>query len=452
MQKIQKFFGTQVLIFGGVFFLLGLLFTFITPPIYAVDESAHWYRAYQVSEFNWVPENVNTQEAGGTLPVAVSQLVAQNMRGSQDKFRFSPASGLEQLRISEKRQLIEFTNVAIYPPTNYLPQATGIGIARLFTSKVLVQFYAGKVGNLIFLTLALMFALKLLPFGKKAFMALALIPMVLYAGASLSADVMVIASVALFMAYLLRLMQERHIATRQWLIVAALAGLVALSKQTYIVLALALFALPFRGRRVSWPDLWKVLGVVGFAGVCLAIWLLIIHGMNVQPIHLQQSVGVYSDPAVQKDFVLHHPLSFIKIMLVSLNNGGIPLGFLGVFGVSDVLLPVAIYYVLVAVLVLAFGLAKDSPIRPLRLTPTLIIVTVVVLHVVCILGGLYVYWTTPYQPAVSGIQGRYFIPDLIMLLPVLLGRYKHTVPPRLVVGAATGVGVVSVIVLIHRFF
>ncbi|MET1033529.1 MAG: DUF2142 domain-containing protein [Candidatus Saccharimonadales bacterium] len=453
MNKVKNFFGPEAMLFGALFFLLGLIFVFVTPPIYTVDESTHWYRSYQVSELKLISDNVLVSEAGGEMPAAVTQFVTMNMREPGEKFTFSDDTEKQlKLETSDVRDEVEFTNVAIYPPVNYMPQAIGISIARLFTPKVLIQFYAAKVTNLIFLTCMLMMAIKLLPYGKKAGMVLASLPMVMYAGSSLSADAWVIGTIFLFMAYFMRLMTREKIYLKQWLIIAALAGAVALSKQTYVILTLTLFALPFRGQKWNKSDLLKVAGAVGFAFICLGVWLLLVRDMNSEPVRLQESAGIYANSAYQLDFLLHHPLYFIKLLFLTMNNGGIFNGFLAVFGVADVPLPPPFYFALVLTIFLGFGILKDSPRKAMRITPSLIIVSVVALHIIATLAGLYVFWTTPGYPGISGVQGRYFIPDLIMLLPVLLSRYRHTISQRVVVGSAFGILGVSVIVIIARFF
>jgi hypothetical protein len=76
------------ILFAILFLLFGLLYVFLTPPIYVADESAHFYRTYQVSEGNFVPENVGN-ESGGKIPKSLSDFVGLNVIESTQKFNFA---------------------------------------------------------------------------------------------------------------------------------------------------------------------------------------------------------------------------------------------------------------------------------------------------------------------------------------------------------------------------
>lgn len=446
----------EVAIFGGLFFCFGLLFVFVTPPVYVVDESAHFYRALQVSEHNFIPDNIGN-EAGGALPYAATEFVARNMLGPKDKYNpFVDRKKTADLKTGTgtKNDVVEFTNVAIYPPTNYIPQAVGMNLARIFTQKILVQFYVARVTNLLFLTLSLVVACCLLPYARRAFMMVCSLPMVLYVGASLSADTFVIASVALFVALLMRVMSKRRITTGEWVTIAIFAIMVALSKQTYILLTLSLLMIPlrkYRSKGALGSDFLRVGFVLIGAAAFLALWLLMIRGLNTQPIHLQHTVGIVADPSLQVNNIVHAPLHFMHVVLTSLNNPGVINGFLAWFGVSDIMLPAGLYFLLVIVLFLALGVRDVQRITVLGRRLTVMLLSVVALHIMTVFAGLFIYWTAPNQPIISSVQGRYFLPDLIILFPLLVGRYRHTIPPFMLALGVVFVWIASVVAIFARF-
>ena len=441
-------------VFLAIFLFTGLLFVFITPPIEVVDESVHFYRAYQVSQLNFVPDNIG-QESGGSIPISLTRFVGDSLLAPNQKYNFmAETSRAAKINLNpQQKQTVQFTNVAIYPPVNYFPQALGIDVGRLFTSKVMVLFYLGRLFNLLFLAICLFLAIRLIPRGKVALMILGLMPMVLYVGASFSADSFVIASVALYIAYLFKLITGKTITTKQWLILAGLAAAVALSKQTYFVLIISALGLAFR----KYSGRFKKRELVGMAGVIMislmfsAAWLLVTRHLNTTPTELQHAVGIYPNSHVQRSFILGHPLSFIKLSILSVFDFHSVSGLLGRFGVYDIVLPVWSMILLVLVIILSFGMPQDYKMG-LKGKQTIPFYLAFFINLCIILLGLYLFWASPYASRISELQGRYLIPLIIVLIPVLIGRYRHSVPTKFIITGQAVVLFTSLFVLCSRFY
>jgi uncharacterized membrane protein len=411
-----------------------------------VDESAHLYRTYQVANGNFVPEKVSQNESGGSIPKGVSDLVTANVLPEKQNYTFGMIRQEASIRQGSEMLQIEFTNVSSYPFINYFPQAIGFRLAGLFTDRVLFQLYAARITNLLFLTMAVTFAMHVLPFGRRVFAVFAFMPMVLYAGASLSADVFLLSCAAVFSAFLVLLFQKQTISDREWIYLGLISGGLALGKQTYYILVLAVVALLFRRKRKPLPaEAWRVAAILLFVCLVVGLWGLIAHDVSSQPLQLQRSVGVFSEPEIQKQFILSNPLQFVRAALTTLDQQLFTTMF-GSFGVGNIQMPVAMYYLLFLILFLALGFQSRAKSlgHGLGLVPSLLIAGVVAIHVVATMGGLYVYWTNPGEARVTGLQGRYFIPDLFLLVPVLMNRYSHTIQSRWVLAGSLTVLVVAI--------
>ncbi len=128
--------------------------------------------------------------------------------------------------------------------------------------------------------------------------------------------------------------------------------------------------------------------------------------------------------SAQISVLLHHPL---RVALLPITTGGrdlsaLRLQFMGVLGHLSIRLPHLLYTLwTTAILSAVARLATEAPTRPLGwFTP--------VAGLVAILGSaeliflsLYVTWTPVGMARIDGMQGRYFIPLLPMLLFVLPG-------------------------------
>jgi uncharacterized membrane protein len=416
-------------IFGTIFFIFGIAFVFVTPPIYSVDESSHFYRSYQVSRFQPISTNVGS-EAGGNIPADMTHFVVTVIQQHAQGFTFEDTKNIAGLTLDERKMdRVEFTNVATYPFIDYVPQAIGLRIGSIFSNSILFQLYAARLCNLIFLGICLILALRFIPRGKSALFALGLLPMTLYAGSSMSADAFVIGSVALFTAYLFRLLTQQAVITRkQWLILAGLAIAVALSKQTYIILVLGVLALGFNGKQFNWQNFLKPAGVLVAASLSMILWLVVVRNLNNDPTALQKSVGILPDPATQLGFIATHPASFAGVILETLSLDMIPLSFVGMFGVSDIPMPLWAFALSCITILLGIGYRDQAGKKVLLEKTTLLLFAIVaILNAVIILTGLYVLWANPFQPTIGMLRGRYFIPIAIFLIPIFIGRYSHTI-------------------------
>jgi uncharacterized membrane protein len=183
-------------------------------------------------------------------------------------------------------------------------------------------------------------------------------------------------------------------------------------------------------------------------------WMLLINGLNNQPVNLQHAVNIYADPGAQKQFIVSHPLSFIKLLIGGIADSTLIPGMLGVMGVNDLPMPAWSLFVLFLVVFLSFGtlLERAEKYNKPNKFVSMVIFTVVALNILLILTGLYIFWSTLKQDFISGVRGRYFIPPLIMLIPVLLMRFKHTIKPQVLLAVHFIVLLTSVWALINRFY
>jgi uncharacterized membrane protein len=212
------------------------------------------------------------------------------------------------------------------------------------------------------------------------------------------------------------------------LILAGLAIAVALSKQTYIILVLGVLALGFNGKQFNWQNFLKPAGVLVAASLSMILWLVVVRNLNNDPTALQKSVGILPDPATQLGFIATHPASFAGVILETLSLDMIPLSFVGMFGVSDIPMPLWAFALSCITILLGIGYRDQAGKKVLLEKTTLLLFAIVaILNAVIILTGLYVLWANPFQPTIGMLRGRYFIPIAIFLIPIFIGRYSHTI-------------------------
>ena len=86
----------------------------------------------------------------------------------------------------------------------YIPSAIGLWIGRLFSLPLNLTFIFGKMGNLLFYTFVMAYAVRIIPIKKTVLAVIGLLPTSLFLAASYSYDPWVIAVISLGIAYIFR--------------------------------------------------------------------------------------------------------------------------------------------------------------------------------------------------------------------------------------------------------
>lgn len=115
-------------IFLLITILFGLSFALLTPPFQSPDEYIHFYRSYHLSHGNLGGETAH-------LPKQVinfSREVNRDLIGNDQNKQSKKALVAEFSRhfAHEPLEPVDITNIAVYAPVPYVPQALGIFIGR----------------------------------------------------------------------------------------------------------------------------------------------------------------------------------------------------------------------------------------------------------------------------------------------------------------------------------
>lgn len=363
--------------------VLGLAFVAITPPFRAPDEVTHFWRPVSMAYGTLIPKMT---ERGPVAPLP---------KGYQTfvfVFRIEQKPDAHQYWLGwvtwlAENERVELPFVASYTPVAYAPQLLAAGVARVLHLRPMVTFYLGRLANLAAYIALIYWALRITPVLRWGLCAIALLPMSLFLAASWSPDAMTIGMALLLLALILRGAR------------AELAALVAgLCKPGYFVLS-------FLSRR------WTVIAAA-FAGALIATFVA--SGSYVSP---------HGDPHAQWLCVKAAPFHFLAIALRDYGSHGLEYleQAIGRLGLLDIPLPVLILILEAALLI---AVAEATITLRTRITAS-------VIALVLAIGTsltLYLMWTPVCADNVQGIQGRYFIP----MLPLVLLAIARTKPlPRI---------------------
>jgi uncharacterized membrane protein len=431
--------------------VFGCLLVFLIPPLQVPDEPAHYFRSFQLSEFNLFQlSKKTTPRSLVTLYSTFSRMnfgPFEKTTISEIKAQFKVNPDLEN-RVKKDESIPGFSEDGIpnyiFP---YTAQAIGLFTGRIFNCSPVALMYFGRIFNLLCMILIIYITIKISPVLKWIFVLLGLMPMTLYLSASLSPDAMTISLSFFLCAFLFRsafgkdlLLTKKDIAA-----LLVLTFLIGLCKPPYSLIILLYFLIP-----VNRIGSWKKYILVFLCQVVL-IWGAM-HVWSVRNLFIHESPAVAvttgnpgqqksivnkttpedTDPnhpkgrnaGKQKEFILNNVAAFGKMII---NNTFIYMrsfyleSFVGIIGHLIRHLPgwlINFYlWMLLITAVVSSTIDVDIGWKSRLLTFILFWFLIFIIET-----GLYIGWTPVGQNYVEGVQGRYFIPFAPIFFIILISK------------------------------
>ena len=418
--------GARRLVLCGLA-LIFVAMCFLTPPFQSPDEHRHFFRAYQLSEGVLLPYRLppNMKEGttvqalhaavGGTLPRAVDALL---LATHADRLRFNPNERLRAADLvsalaikvdANDRVFFRFAHETPYPPYSFAPQAAGILLARAFTDRILIQFYAGRLVNAMFALTLVWLALLLVPDVWPICLAFCSLPVVCFQIGSSSPDATLLGASILFAATL-------FVPGARWTRWVQGASLSLLTIKPFYA-PVSLLALLNSDSKFT-----SRMGLVLLSLLPGALWLALVSGLIVAV-----RTDVDFDASRQLAGVLNDPINYLRLAAEDLvvNGTWYAESMIGVLGWLDRPLPTPH-------LLFAYTLALISPALcdPERPHPSnwWVLILACVLSTAAIQLALYLSFSIVGTQAIYGVQGRYFLPLFVLVLFATRGLLivRHT--------------------------
>jgi uncharacterized membrane protein len=430
--------------------LFSVIFLFIIPPMQGYDETDHFLRAYQVSQGQFSAQAIGQERSGGTLPANVVSMeqaffhsYAQeiNYKQPDTKYLHPYAQYLKVFTPSKKTTTVEFEGSAVYSPLNYLPQAIGIAVSRILHFPLLSYIYMGRLAKILVCLILGYLAIKIIPVGKWLVFAVMVLPTTITSMASFSPDPLVIGCFALLIAFFVKYLHSRKvISKRDAIYVGLLLVPLVLLKQSYFPIVLLFLFLPYR----LFGSLKRYLVINAIylfvSALIYTVWTLhVAHFSNI--LHYTQLPGEFVSPSQQIHYIEHSPLQYLRIFFDNLLSPAQTLNYAVelVSWVTWKYIKPTYIFVLLSYFTLFFGaiitysesLVKTS-VSKLKLAkygPLFILAVIIFV----IYTAFYISVSVTNSTLIGGVQGRYFVPLLLLPIPYLLLLKK----PEIKIGVDT---------------
>ena len=398
-----------------------LFFACITPPFQAPDENQHYMKALLLSEGRVLAEQRGAM-IGAELPRAALDLHAVDFPTDVGPVprRFDRAM-LDRSWAADAnrtgRHFADFPNVANYAPTLYAPGALGLVIGDAIGLPRLGAFYMGRIVNAAAGLTLLAMALSLLPFGRFAMLATALLPTFSYQMGSLSPDAVINGIGILGLALALRIAFMDRASGRSSILIVA--TLLALAKGVYLPLIAAGLRWP-SDRRDLRP--WLLLAAMLVGALTFLLWMKMSGGSQALYHIMSRKTGqtVMTAPlAAQLGVILADPLAYVRLLCASVIERApvYALQIVGRFGWNAILLPLLAYPL--AGIMLCAGMLSGSNMR-FGLVQRGWWLLIVLGGALLIETAMYLTGTPLAADYIQGTQGRYFLPLLPLALLALM--------------------------------
>ena len=394
--------------------IYGLSFLVIVPPFHVIDEPTHFFRASDVSEGHIIPEKV---KGGAVVTITASMLdAAQKLdlckypQGRIPLTNITSAFFIPLNKTFKVHQDISIYAIVTYPPIPYLASALGMDVGKLFNLPVLFLLYIGRLMNLIVWLLLIYLAIKITPVHKWVMFLLALMPMTIFQGASLSADSFTIAVSFLVIAIFLKFAFDegkKLITNLDLVLLFGLVLMLTLSKPFYFILIFLFFLIP-QYKLVNRGKMFSTFAVMFLSIVVIeSLWYLATHTLYVPENYKTSILG-------QMSYILSNPLVFPRVMFHTLWASSYTYLIEAVGHIRWVIfLPRWVTYSYVAVLIATAFLDKNE-IKISRKQKFIIAGTFLFICFM-IFAVEYIAWTPVGKTTVGGVQGRYFVPVVPLL-------------------------------------
>lgn len=393
--------------------VLGLFYFIATPFGNGTDEVSHFLRVFKISQKY---TNVKLYE-DSLFPPAFSKLVDYKNNMYIEYENYIKEFEAFSMNSPEKRDLIdEYWNIKLYAPLQYVPQAIGVTAGRLISDNIVVIGMCGRVTGYIFWLALCTYAIKLMPNKKVFLMILCLLPINIFSAIAISGDTVTNAVCMLFIAMIYRKMYlAEKINKKEKIVLILTACMLALCKIVYLPFVTLVFMLK-ESNFESKKELRRFCTLLIIASVMVGLAWFVVGSSN-----LATSNEASKE---QLEFILKNPFDFVMVLLETVVVKGeqyieqMCTGEELICHAKATVFPIVSYVISIALLLSLFTNEDDKKveINPLRVFWIGLIMFGTSL---LIATAIYIQWTSLFEVGkdiVLGIQGRYFIPIMALMI------------------------------------
>jgi uncharacterized membrane protein len=403
--------------FLAIGLVFGLILIYTNPPFQSNDEDRHFYNSYFASTGQITPRQ-NGDQIGGFLPTNLLEVAKsfQRLRFDETKLSHGRVNSMAATPLaSEDTTFYNNPNYSI-PPVPYLPFVVGIWISRAIDSNPISLLHGARFAGLVTFLIGVFIAIRIIPVHKYVLLAVALTPTTLFQASSVTYDTLSTAATFLMFALILSYaMRESELSNKELLLLVLLAVLQRFAKNGYFLIPFMFFLIPQKRIGASWKSIVLFLCLAGIYFLPQITWDSFISSLHLHGGQVFQK-DFFFDTGAQFSFYKARPFELVKYLTLNVLAQGKVwiIGAVGRFGYSYVPLSFPVVF-LHGLVLLAISVLDSDPDHPLLPIQKAITFCVFAGTAAVIIGGFFM--NSPVGARfIFGLQGRYFIPVIPLLL------------------------------------
>lgn len=397
---------------------LGILYIIFLLPIYVPDEQAHLFRAFDISKGNFITDMEIQREY---IPIDLAKI--EDVEGRANTY-FELVEKLKENTDynSDPREI--FNSAESYPFIMYIPSAIVCFFCRNLSINLYIMMFFCRFANYVFFLILGYYSIKLLPIGKLVMLVYLFNPMFMQQMASISADSFINSITMLFIAMSVNLIinkNDEKIDIRKKIIYSILAISIAFSKYVYFpIIFISLLLLKNRKKYKENDNIFILILCV----ICILLALINVYiGMQYKDVRgyvIENNVNSLE----QTKNIIKYPIKYISVLKDTLSEKS-EIYFLQFLGYDLGLLVIEGNYIIcfLYMFLLLVTPFLEKNIYSLKNIDRLLFLLISFGIIVLVLTGLYLGWTTVGGEIIEGVQGRYFLP--VMILPIICLIFKN---------------------------
>jgi uncharacterized membrane protein len=304
-----------------------------------------------------------------------------------------------------------------FNPIPYTPFVIGIWATRLVDSNPIALLRGARFAGLAMFLAIVFVAIRSMPVHKYVMFAVALTPMTLFQASSVTYDTLCVALSFLIVALSVSFaMRDAEISNREFLAFILVTVLQRFAKDGYFLVPLLFFLIPQKNIGPKWKSAAMLLILGGVYFVPQMTWGAFLSSLHLHGGQIFQNDFRF-DPAAQFEFYRGRPIELVRNLGLNVLAQGrfYIVGALGRFGYSYIPLPETALF-LHGLFLVAVSVLDTTPSRTLALRQKCVAFCVAAGTIGTILGGFLFVFSPVGARLIFGLQGRYFIP----VIPILL--------------------------------
>lgn len=412
------------LVTGG---MLALIYMLLLPPLSVPDEEVHLKQAYEYTS------RIMGREASkhGTVVMDKEDFHAMQMFETTPSLPEYDRLKDEILKSGRESGTIEIPHTDTRAPAVvYVPGMIGILLGRILGLNGILVIYLGRICSILFYLMTMYWFIRLANFARSAAFVIAVLPMTVQQCCSYSYDSVVIEFVFLYLALLFRLIYEKQAIKRSQIAAYALFMiLLSVCKGgMYMPLCLLTLLIPedrFYGRKkkIIFTGCMAAAAVAAFLTTALRNVLYVVNPTAQQTADAYLAGENYGVAGLLAD-----PMEFILLSVRTLflsgstfleNMFGSQLGWLDI-NVSRIVVYGMLLLIGLSILQMENGSSYSSLSVTIRQKRMFLLV--ILLSAAMVFATMFISWTPRESTEIFGIQGRYFLPLLPLVLMLFHGK------------------------------